>query len=167
MLELSPGKALKRSFALGVLATLAVVPTTEALAETQAFPTKPVRIVVAFPAGGGTDIVARILAPKLSEVWGQQVFIDNRAGASGVIGTEVAARSAPDGYTLFLGTLGNLAVNQHLIANMPVDPLREFAPITQVVAVQFVLAVNPAVPARDVKHPGRKPPRVVVMIVSA
>src|SRR5206468_9107512 len=82
----------------------------------QAFPAKPVRIVVAFPAGGGTDIVARLLAPKLTEIWSQQVIVDNRAGASGVIGTEFAARSAPDGHTLFLGTLGNLAVNQHLIA---------------------------------------------------
>ncbi|HKW36178.1 MAG TPA: tripartite tricarboxylate transporter substrate-binding protein, partial [Burkholderiales bacterium] len=116
----------------------------------QQFPAKPVHVVVAFPPGGGTDIVARLLAPRLSEAWGQQVIVDNRAGASGTIGTEFAARSAPDGHTLFLGTLGNLAVNQHLYPGMTVDPLRDFAPVTQVVAVHFVMVANPAVPARNV-----------------
>jgi tripartite-type tricarboxylate transporter receptor subunit TctC len=116
----------------------------------QAFPSKPVRIIVAFPPGGGTDIVARLLVPKLTESWGQQVIVDNRAGASGVIGTEVAAHSPADGSTLFLGTLGNLAVNQHLYPKMTVDPLRDFAPVTQVVAVHFVMVANPALHARNV-----------------
>jgi tripartite-type tricarboxylate transporter receptor subunit TctC len=116
----------------------------------QPFPSKPVHIVVAFPPGGGTDIVARLLAPRLADAWGQQVIVDNRAGASGVIGTEFAARSAPDGTTLFLGTLGNLAVNQHLYPKMTVDPLRDFAPVTQVVAVHFVMVANPSVPAKNV-----------------
>jgi len=80
----------------------------------QAFPSKPVRIIVAFPPGGGTDIVARLVGQRLSDLWGQQVIVENRGGASGVIGTELAARAAPDGYTIFMGTLGNLAVNQHL-----------------------------------------------------
>src|SRR5258708_1419735 len=132
----------------GIVALLAVSTSACALAHT--FPAKPVRIVVAFPAGGGTDIVARLLAPKLADLWGQQVIVDNRAGASGVIGTEFAARSAPDGHTLFMGTLGNLAVNPHLIAKMPVDPLRDFAPITQVVAVHFVMVAHPSLPARNV-----------------
>jgi len=93
----------------------------------------PSRCASSSPSGGrGVDIVARLLAPKLAEAWGQQVIVDNRAGASGVIGTEFAARSAPDGHTLLMGTLGNLAVNPHLIAKMPVDPLRDFAPVTQV-----------------------------------
>ena len=118
----------------------------------QPFPSKPVHIVVAFPPGGGTDIVARLLAPRLAETWGQQVIVDNRAGASGVIGTEFAARSAPDGATLFLGTLGNLAVNQHLYPKMTVDPLRDFAPVTQVVAVHFVMVANPSVLARNVSE---------------
>src|SRR5438132_5705969 len=130
------------------IAALLAVAHASALAQT--FPARPVRIVVAFPAGGGTDIVARLLAPKLTDIWGQQVIVDNRAGASGVIGTEFAARSAPDGHTLFLGTLGNLAVNQHLIAKMPVDPLRDFAPVTQVVAVHFVMVAHPSLPARNV-----------------
>ena len=133
---------------MAIVALLAAATGASALAQT--FPAKPVRIVVAFPPGGGTDIVARLLAPRLGDVWGQQVIVDNRAGASGVIGTEFAARSAPDGHTLFLGTLGNLAVNQHLIAKMPVDPLRDFAPVTQVVAVHFVMVAHPSLPARNV-----------------
>jgi len=131
-----------------IIAMLAASTSAGALAQT--FPAKPVRLVVAFPAGGGVDIVARLLSPKLTEAWGEQVIVDNRAGASGVIGTEFAARAAPDGHTLFIGTLGNLAVNQHLFAKMPVDPLRDFAPITQVVAVHFVLVAHPALPARNV-----------------
>jgi tripartite-type tricarboxylate transporter receptor subunit TctC len=116
----------------------------------QSFPSKPVHIVVAFPPGGGTDIVARLIGPRLAEAWGQQVIVDNRAGASGTIGTEFAARSAADGSTLFMGTLGNLAVNQHLYPKMTVDPLRDFAPVTQVVAVHFVMVANPSLPARSV-----------------
>ena len=116
----------------------------------QAYPSKPVRIIVAFPAGGGTDITARIMGPRLTEIWGQQVLVENRAGASGVIGTEFAAKSAPDGYTLFMGTLGNFSVNQHLYPKMTVDPVRDFAPITQVVDVHFGLYANPALPANNV-----------------
>src|SRR3970040_866154 len=85
----------------------------------QPFPSKPVRIIVAFPPGGGVDIVARVMGPKLTEIWGQPIVVENRPGASGVIGTEVAARSAPDGHTLFLGTLGNLTANQYLYPKMP------------------------------------------------
>src|SRR5882672_8316067 len=132
------------------IAIAALLAAAQAGALAQTFPARPVRVVVAFPAGGGTDIVARLLAPKLTEAWGQQVIVDNRAGASGVIGTEFAARSAPDGHTLFLGTLGNLAVNPHLIAKMPVDPLRDFAPVTQVVAVHFVMVAHPSLPARNI-----------------
>src|SRR6267142_667951 len=133
---------------LAIVALLAAATGASALA--QSFPAKPVHIVVAFPPGGGTDIVARLLAPRLTDAWGQQVIVDNRAGASGVIGTEFAARSAPDGTTLFLGTLGNLAVNQHLYPKMAVDPLRDFAPVTQVVAVHFVMVANPSLPARNI-----------------
>jgi tripartite-type tricarboxylate transporter receptor subunit TctC len=118
----------------------------------QAFPDHPVRLIVAFPPGGGTDIVARLVGQKLAESWGQQVIIDNRGGAGGVIGTEFAAHAAPDGYTLLLGTLGNLAVNQHLYKNMTVDPLTAFAPITQVVDVYFVLLAHPALPANSVRE---------------
>ena len=114
-----------------------------------AFPSKPIRIIVAFPAGGGTDIVARMIAPKLSEALGTQVVIDNRAGAQGVIGTELAAKSAPDGHTLFMGTLGNIAVNTVLYGNkLPFSIERDFAPLTQVVDVWFVQIIHPSLPAK-------------------
>lgn len=119
-------------------------------AQAQNFPTRPVKIIVAFSPGGGTDIVARLLGQKLTEMWGQQIIVENRAGASGTIGTELAARAGPDGYTLFMGTLGNLSVNKHLYPKMTVDPLKDFAPITKVVDVHFVMVVHPSVPARNV-----------------
>ncbi len=112
---------------------LALLSPLAASAET--FPSHPVRIIVAFPAGGGTDIVARLVAQKLTEQWGQQVIVDNRAGAAGVIGTELAAAAPGDGYTLLIGTMGNLAVNPHLYAGMKAAPLRDFAPVTQLVNV--------------------------------
>jgi tripartite-type tricarboxylate transporter receptor subunit TctC len=115
-----------------------------------AFPTKPVRMIVAFPPGGGTDIVARLLAARLTDAWGQAVVVENRAGASGVIGTEMAARADSDGHTLFMATMGNMTANQHLYPKMAVDPLRAFAPITKVVDVHFVLMANPALPAQGV-----------------
>jgi tripartite-type tricarboxylate transporter receptor subunit TctC len=119
-------------------------------AQAQAYPARPVKIVVAFSPGGGTDIVARVLGQKLTEMWGQQVIVENRAGASGTIGTEYAAKAPPDGYTLFMGTLGNLSVNKHLYTKMTVDPIRDFAPITKVVDVYFVMVAHPSVPAKDV-----------------
>jgi tripartite-type tricarboxylate transporter receptor subunit TctC len=134
-------------------------------AAAQPFPSKPVKIIVAFPAGGGTDIVARIVGQKLSESWGQPVVIDNRAGASGTIGTEAAARAEPDGYTLFMATMGNMVANQHLYPKMAVDPLRAFAPVTKVVDVHFVMLANPSLEANNVpelialarKRPGEIP----------
>jgi tripartite-type tricarboxylate transporter receptor subunit TctC len=132
-------------------------------ASAQTFPARPVRIIVAFPPGGGVDIVARTMGPRLTEIWRQPIVVENRPGASGVIGTEAAARSAPDGHTLFIGTLGNLTANQYLYPKMPVDPLRDLAPLTQVVAVHFVMTAHPSLPARNVKelialakaHPGQ------------
>ena len=115
-----------------------------------AFPTKPVKIIVAFPPGGGTDIVARVVGQKLGEGWNQAVVVENRAGASGTIGTEIAARAEPDGHTLFLATMGNMTANQHLYPKMAVDPLRAFAPITKVVDVHFVFLANPALAANSV-----------------
>lgn len=117
-----------------------------------AFPTKPVRIIVAFPPGGGTDIVARLIAPKLGDTWGQPVIVENRAGAAGVIGTEAAAKAEPDGHTLFMATMGNMTANQHLYPSMAVDPLRAFAPITKVVDVHFVFMANPGLPASNVQE---------------
>jgi tripartite-type tricarboxylate transporter receptor subunit TctC len=116
----------------------------------QAFPTKPVRIIVAFPPGGGTDIVARLIAVPLGEAWKQPVVVENRAGASGVIGTEIAARADADGHTLFMATMGNMTANPHLYPKMAVDPLRAFAPVTKVVDVHFVFMANAALPADGV-----------------
>jgi len=112
-----------------------------------AFPTK---IIVAFPPGGGTDIVARVVGQKLGEGWHQAVVVENRAGASGTVGTEIAARAEPDGHTLFMATMGNMTANQHLYPKMAVDPLRAFAPITRVVDVHFVFLANPALAANSV-----------------
>lgn len=145
-----------------VLAALVLSGSIQAF---QAFPSKPVKIIVAFPAGGGTDIVARIVGQKLSESWGQPVVVDNRAGASGTIGTEAAARAEPDGYTLFMATMGNMTANQHLYPKMAVDPLRALAPVTKVVDVHFVLLANPSFEANSVgelialarKRPGEIP----------
>jgi tripartite-type tricarboxylate transporter receptor subunit TctC len=115
------------------------------------FPDHPVRIVVPFPAGGSNDVVARFLAMKLYEVWGQQVIIDNRAGAGGNIGAEMVARSAPDGYTLLLTAPPPLVVNQSLYPHLEFDPIADFAPVALVGSVQIVLAVNPEVKATDVR----------------
>ena len=113
------------------------------------FPAKPVRIIVAFPPGGGTDIVARLLQPRLQEAWSQPVVVENRAGASGTIGTEIAAKAEADGHTLFMATMGNMTANQHLY-RMGIDPLKAFAPITKVVDVHFVLMANPSLAANTV-----------------
>jgi tripartite-type tricarboxylate transporter receptor subunit TctC len=133
-----------------VAAALSACGLLPQLTAAQQYPTRPIRWIVPVPPGATTDILSRIIGQKMGDAWGQQVIVDNRAGASGVIGTEYAARSVPDGHTLFIGTLGNLAVNQHLIAKMPVDPLRDFAPVTQVVAVHFVLVAHPSLAARNV-----------------
>ena len=129
-----------------------VIAVLASAASAQSFPGKPVRIIVAFPPGGGVDIVARTMGPRLTELWRQPIVVENRPGASGVIGTEAAARAAPDGHTLFIGTLGNLTANQYLYPKMPVDPLRDLAPVTQVVAVHFVMVAHPSLPAKNVKE---------------
>jgi tripartite-type tricarboxylate transporter receptor subunit TctC len=116
----------------------------------QTFPSKPIRIIVAFPPGGGTDIVARMVAPRLGEALGTQVIVDNRAGAQGVVGTEIVAKSPPDGHTLFMGTLGNLSVNTALYGSkLPFNIERDFAPITQVVDVTFIQMIHPSLPAKN------------------
>jgi tripartite-type tricarboxylate transporter receptor subunit TctC len=114
------------------------------------YPAKPVRLVVPFPAGGTTDILARAVAQKLSETWGQQVIVDNRPGAAGNIGTELVARSAPDGYTLLMGTVGTHAINASLYEKLPFDPVKDFTPVVLVAGVPNVLVVNQSVPAQSV-----------------
>ena len=116
------------------------------------YPAKPIRMVVPFPAGGPTDVVARTIAPKLSEALGQAVVIDNRAGAGGISGTEQVSKAPADGYTLLMGTIGGLAVAMSLQPNRGYDTLRDLAPITQSVFVTNVLALHPSVPAKSVKE---------------
>ena len=117
----------------------------------QAYPAKPVRIVVPSSAGGGTDIVARIVAPELSKRLGQQFVIENRAGAGTMIGIEVASKSPPDGYTLLMG-LSTLAINSALYKKVPYDPVRDFAPITVAVSSGSIIVVHPSVPVKTVKE---------------
>ena len=119
-------------------------------ASAQTFPQRPVRIVIGFPPGGGIDTVARFLAPKMSESLGQPVVVDNRPGGGGVLGTEVVAKSAPDGHTLFFGTMGNLAVNPVFLPNLPFSMERDLAPVTQVVSTSFLVYVHPALPAKSI-----------------
>ena len=138
-----------RKRALPAIVALAWLP---ALVQAQAFPSKPVRMIVAFPPGGGTDIVARVISPKLGEEFRQQVIVDNRGGADGIIGTELAAKALPDGHTLFLGTAGNLAINQTLYTKVPFDISRDFAAISQVVSVDMMLTVNGSLPVKTVKE---------------
>jgi tripartite-type tricarboxylate transporter receptor subunit TctC len=124
--------------------------TSSAMA--QAFPSRPVRLIAPFPAGGGVDIVARLLGQKLTEKWGQQVVVDNRTGATGIIGTELAARATPDGYTLIMGNVATHAVNVSLYKKLPYDPVKDFAPITLVARVPEVLVVHPSLAATSVKE---------------
>ncbi len=118
----------------------------------QPYPARPVRMVVPFPPGGPTDIVARLMAPKMAEAMGQQVVVDNRGGAGGAIGTEQVAKSAPDGYTLIMGTIGGLAVAKSLNPKLGYDTLRDLAPITQSVTVTSILVIHPSVPAKNVRE---------------
>ncbi len=120
------------------------------IAGAQSYPAKPVRLIVPYAAGGNADIVARIIAQKMGEVLGQQVVIDNRAGANAIIGTEIAAKSSPDGYTLLFIASGH-ATNPALHAKLPFDPVRDFAPISLVGATPIILTVTAALPAKTVK----------------
>jgi len=117
----------------------------------QAYPSRPIRIISPFSPGGGNDTICRIIAAKLVERLGQRVLVENRAGANGIIGTEVAARSAPDGYTIVLIPSGH-AVNASLRKKLPYDTIRDFTPITMVGSSPLVLTVHPAVPAKSVKE---------------
>jgi tripartite-type tricarboxylate transporter receptor subunit TctC len=116
----------------------------------QPYPAKPVRIVVPYSAGGGTDIVARAVGQKLSERWGQSVIVDNRVGASGMIGADAVAKASADGYTLLMATPPEIAVNHFLFAKVAYNPERDFAPITLVAVTPLVIATYPGVPAKNI-----------------
>lgn len=131
---------------IGVLLVLAA---TVSLA--QPYPSRPVRVIVPAAAGGGADIVARAIGQKLSETWGQQIVVDNRTGAGSIIGTDLAAKATPDGYTVML-TTSALAVGDAVYKKLPYNTLRDFQAVTQVVAQSNVLVVHPNVPVRSVKE---------------
>jgi tripartite-type tricarboxylate transporter receptor subunit TctC len=120
-------------------------------ADAQDYPTRPVRLVVASTPGGGTDISARMIAPKLSEYLGQQVVIENRAGATTTIGVNFVARAAPDGYTLLMG-VSSLTINPHILKNVPYDAVKDLAPVSQVVVAPNIMVSHPSLPVRSVKE---------------
>ncbi len=118
----------------------------------QAYPAKSVRLITPFTAGSAIDVLARLHAQKLSDAWRQQVVVDNRAGANGIIGTEMGARAPADGHTLTLGNVATLAANVHLYKKLPYDPLKDFTPLSLSVVIQLVLTVHPSLPAHSVKE---------------
>lgn len=140
----------RRGFLLGAAA--APLLARGALSQT-GFPSKTIRIMIGFPAGGAIDILARLIAPKMSERLGQAVIVENRAGANGLIATQSVAQSDPDGHTILFGTLGNLAVNPVLYAGRPgVDMQKDFAPVSHVASLPFTLTVNSGLPVKSVKE---------------
>ncbi len=134
-----------------IIPFLLLVTTAIGQAVAQAYPTRPVRLVVPFVPGGNIDITARAIAPGLGELLGQQIVIDNRGGAGGLIGTELVAKSAPDGYTLVLGSSGVLTVAPTLYSKMPYDSVKDFTPVVLLSYVPIVLVVNPTLSAKNVK----------------
>lgn len=141
--------------ALRTAARLAVLFAVSACAfgaAAQGYPSKPVRMVVGFPPGGGTDVVARVIGKKLSEWWGQAVAVENRPGATGTIGADAVAKSAPDGYTLLMGHVNSHAIAPNLFKKLPYDPIRDFAAVAYVGYVPNVLAVHPSVPAKSMRE---------------
>ena len=151
---LRPGKARRAGKGLCVISLscgLAFLqPAIASSAET--YPAKPVRIIVPFPPGGPVDTLARIVGQQLSPALGQQVIIDNRPGANGIIGTDLAGKAAPDGYTLLMGNLGPLAINVSLYRKLPYDPVRGFAPVAMVAVAPQILVAHPSLPARSVRE---------------
>jgi len=117
-----------------------------------AYPTKPIRMVVGYPPGGANDLVARAIATRMGPRLGQQVIVENRAGAAGNIGTELVARAAPDGYTLLFASVASFAMSPALLGKVPFDPINDFAPVTQAVVVTSLLSVHPSMPVRSMKQ---------------
>jgi tripartite-type tricarboxylate transporter receptor subunit TctC len=118
----------------------------------QPFPSKPIKIVVPYPPGGTSDILARAVGQKMTEMWGQPVLVENKPGATGNIGADFVAKSPPDGYTLLLADIGSLAIAPSVATALPFDPVKDFAPVVMVAYSPHILAVHPSVPAKDVKE---------------
>ena len=129
-------------------AMLCIISAAAAAAD---YPSRPVRIIIGFPPGGATDLVSRLMAPKYVEIFKQQFIVDNRSGANGVIGSDLAAKAAPDGHTIHLATIGTLVISP-AITRVPYDPIKDFAPISQAVALQNIFIVHPTLPAKSLKE---------------
>ena len=141
-----------RKLLVASLAALCAAAAPALAQPAQAYPNKPIRVIVPFPPGGPTDVVARLIGNKLGERWGQPVLVENRAGAGGTIGAEIVARSVPDGYTLVMGSTANMAVNVTLFKKLSYDPVKDFAPVNLAAVTPSLLLVNPKFPANDVKE---------------
>lgn len=137
---------------LGRLCALVVVCGMWTVAAAADFPEREVRIIVPFPPGGGTDALTRVVARELARIWNRQVIVDNRAGAQGNVGTTVAAKAPPDGYTLVLAHQGVMAINPHIYTSAGFDPLKDFIPVTRATEQPFVLVVNPEVPVKSLQE---------------
>ena len=142
----------RRAWVNAVSAALLAAVVVPAVAQPQAFPTRPIRVIVSSAAGGGSDFIARPVLARMSESLGQPMLIDNRAGASGIIAMEITARAAPDGYTLLLGTIGNFATNTAVYSKLPFDPIRDFQPLSKLVDAPFLLSVHPSMPVNNLKE---------------
>ena len=136
---------MNRRFFLMSMSSLSL---TKSLAED--FPTKSIKLIIPYAPGGATDILGRIIAQKMSDILGQAVIVDNKAGAGGNIGADFVAKSTPDGYTLVMGTIGTHAINSSLYTKMPFDPVKDFSPISLVLTNQLVLLVNPSLPIKTI-----------------
>src|SRR5688572_26815828 len=139
-------------WAVAALALLGAGPACAQQDGAKEFPAKPIRIIIGFAAGGGNDIIVRVLVPRLTEAFGQSVIIDNRPGAAGIIAAEMAAKATPDGYTLLMGPIGTMAMNPAIYSKLPYSPLRDFSPITMIGSFPLLLVVHPAQGVKSVKE---------------
>jgi tripartite-type tricarboxylate transporter receptor subunit TctC len=142
---------MKFTTAVAVCAAVAATTCAITAATAQNYPTKPIKLIAPFPPGGSTDLLARVIGQKLTEAWGQQVVVENRGGAGGTIGVEIAAHAPSDGYTIVMGHIGTFGANPTLYPKLPYDPIKDFAPITLLAMVPNGLVVHPAMPVHSVK----------------
>jgi len=138
-------------FAVTVLVATTAASAADSRASETGFPSRPIRLLVGFSPGGGTDLAVRIIGKKLADIWGQQVVVDNRAGAGGLVAFEIAAKAIPDGYTL-LAASPSFAIQPNLARKLPYDPIRDFVPITEATAAPYLLVLYPGVEAKSVKE---------------
>ena len=141
---------MKRRFVVGLVVGMGLIMGTSAV-WSQAYPSRPIRLIVPYPPGGAVDPIARTIAQKLSEAWGQPVVVDNKPGAGTIIGTDIVAKAAPDGYTVILATTSH-TVNPAMYGKLPYDPVKDFTPLSLVSLLPLMLVVNPQVPVKSAKE---------------